>query len=155
SLTTLRRCTLSGNMASTAGALYFNDSLFGPYANYCLLVDGCTISGNQATGVVGGGSGGGALLPPLAGTQRFTVLNSTISGNKAQASGGGIAFGGGYGTLQVRNSTLTANTAVGGSGGGVVAIAGESVSIASSIVSGNAAPTGADVSFPGSVSVNF
>ena len=102
--------------------------------NQTLNVANCTFSGNTAA------SGAGAIRN--AGT--LTVTNSTFFGNSA-ISGGAIRSGG---ALAVANSTIFGNTATGGFGGGILKGSGTWFSLSNSIVAGNSAPTGPDISGP-------
>lgn len=94
-----------------------------------------TISGNstgQDWGYGGGIYSGGTKFPGY-----VIVDSSTISGNSALYSGGGIACG--SSGLTIMNSTISGNSTVDpdyGDGGGVSA---SSITIANSTVSGNAA----------------
>jgi hypothetical protein len=154
---TIRDSTVSNNGASTV------PSRGGGIAVYSgtLVVERCTISGNAA-----GTVGGGLYLSSAFGTG-VTIRNSTITGNSAP-SGGGIAVGfAAAGTpIVVQNCTITGNpassfsTADGTGGGGLVvtSLNALSVSVVSSVVSGNTANNGrADLSVPSPtvVNVNF
>ena len=71
---------------------------------------------------------------------RLTIECSTIAGNTAEFSGGGIAHG--VGALLVVESTVSDNTAIvtaGGGGGGIASGFGGSITIRNSTVSGNRA----------------
>lgn len=82
--------TLSANSASNGGGI----------ENYgTLTVEGCTLSGNEATMDGGGIYNTGTLL----------VMNSTLSGNSAPESGGIANWWGS--TLTMINSTLSGNSA--------------------------------------------
>lgn len=91
---------------------------------------GTTVSGNSTAGTFQ--SGGGILADTI------TVISSTVSGNSVAASG---STGGGLAGRQVAltESTVSGNSTAGafGSGGGI--IAESRLSLADSIVSGNAA----------------
>src|SRR4029077_8996022 len=62
-----------------------------------------------------------------------TIIDTTISGNSAPGSGGGIA--GGYWGVTIVNSTISGNSAGGGAGG----VGGTFVDIMNSTISGNSA----------------
>ena len=88
---------------------------------------------NEVCGLEGDGGG-------LANTGALTVLNSTISGNRAFGDGGGLVNSG-PGTVSLTGSTVTDNQAdfdnfYGGSGGGLHN-AGGAVSLGLTILSGN------------------
>ncbi len=79
-----------------------------------LTVAGCAISGNYIG--TGNGFGGGILS---SGNSSLNVVASTISGNGALNTGGGIAFSG---LANITNSTISGNFASGGNpqrGGGI------------------------------------
>ena len=132
---TLSNCTISGNSATTAAAASINQG--------SMTLTNCSVSGNLASqrrrhrqlrrrspspilpspAIRAYTSGGGLyelrrlyhvrrLLP--AGT--VTLSNSTINGNQATESGGGLYNGG---TMTVNNSTVAGNSAAGTSGGGI------------------------------------
>jgi predicted outer membrane repeat protein len=84
-------------------------------------------------------SGGGISGGP-------TVENSTISGNSAGMSGGGI-----YGSATVENSTISGNSA-GTSGGGIYN--NSSLDVTLSTITGNSAPSGGGIYNVGSVEVS-
>ncbi|MEK6278597.1 MAG: choice-of-anchor Q domain-containing protein, partial [Actinomycetota bacterium] len=125
---TVERSTVSGNTTPGGGG----DHGGGIYAYYQLYLVDSTVSGN--TGSYGGGiyvaySGGTIANPPAEHRGPHTIRNSTIVGNTATGSGGGVNF---YGAqyesdrLTVESSTITGNNASGtngnthaGYGGGV------------------------------------
>jgi predicted outer membrane repeat protein len=74
-----------------------------------------------------------------------TVENSTISGNSAGMSGGGIS-----GSTTIENSTISGNSA-GTSGGGIYN--NSSLDVTLSTITGNSAPSGGGVYNVGSVEV--
>ncbi|MBI3246474.1 MAG: hypothetical protein HYZ50_08205 [Deltaproteobacteria bacterium] len=102
------------------------------------------VTGNltiQDTTLSGGiGYRGGCVLN--AGT--LTVTNSTISGNTADLSGGGV-YNRAFGTFTVTNSTISGNMAVVYYGGGVNNNFLGVLTLIRSLVSGNVAPAGAEI----------
>src|SRR5262249_42247198 len=103
-------------------------------------VTGCTFDGN--TGIIGGGLEGTEQAFGAAPTATLSVTNSTFFGNSA-AGGGGLsnsASGTGPTGATLLRDTLAFNQAT-GSGGG---LSGSGISIRSSIVANNAAPSGPD-----------
>lgn len=78
----------------------------------------------------------------------LTVINSTISSNSASNAGGGFSHSDNH--TKVINSTLTGNEGM-NFGGGIVAYNAGSVSLYNSIVAGNIAPLGAEISDAGSL----
>jgi hypothetical protein len=107
--------TISNGIAISGGGIYNSHST--------LTVDGCAISGNSATDskYAGGGIFNDGFSSSGSGPATLNVMNSTISGNSANAGfGGGIMnLGLGYfATLTVSNSTITGNTARDQAGGG-------------------------------------
>ncbi len=121
---TLTGCTVSGNSASDGGGVLNNGTV---------TLTGCTVSGNSA-------SDGGGLDNYTFG--QATLTGCTISGNTAEADGGGLDNGFG-GTATLVGCTVSGNTA--GADGGGLEITGE-LTIGDSIVAGNTAATGPDVS---------
>lgn len=79
----------------------------------------------------------------------LTILNTTISGNSSPGgSGGAICFSNTTGTI--RNTTISGNTAGSGFGGGGIYIqSGATVDLGNTIVAGNSASTGPDLSING------
>jgi CSLREA domain-containing protein len=123
---TVTNSTLSADSASHAGGAIFTAG------SGNLTVANSTLSGNSAA------LGGGIYC-----ASSVTVVNSTFSGNTAGT--GGSIFNN-YGTLNVDNSTLASNSAV--LAGGILnrsngAIG--SLTVASSIVSGNSGGAGPDI----------
>lgn len=124
---TIFQSTIRDNVASsgTAGGIYSNYS--------ATLIDSSTISGNQAS--LGGGlvqTGIGRLM---------TIVNSTISDNRALGNAGGVAAL--FSNLIIRHSTITANKAdsdnnATGIGGGVFVTSTQSnVMMDHTVVAGN------------------
>ncbi len=96
---TLERLTLSdGNTSGEGGAIRNRD---------VLIVNACTLTGNNAVGGGGGIANDGGVV---------TITNSTLSANSATSFGGGVLNDGG-GTIRLTNNTLSGNTA-GITGGG-------------------------------------
>jgi cysteine-rich repeat protein len=122
------RCTISDNTCTGVGGGILSLS-----GDSLVVVMNSTISRNRAF------SGAGIFTYPLYGG--FTlitlgVINSTISGNVATQSGGGIdAFE--EGGVLLANATITANSA-GNTGGGVVS---SFCTISNTIIAGNSAGT--------------
>ncbi|MCU0796154.1 MAG: hypothetical protein MUF31_09485 [Akkermansiaceae bacterium] len=148
---TLTQCTLSGNSASFGGAI----RNFGG----TLMLTQCTLSGNSASaegGAISSGgtlslmqctlSGnsanlGGAILINIGGTPMLTQC--TLSGNSAINVGGAIYNGG---TMTLAQCTLSGNSAAIIGGGAVHTNLGSSLTLTNTIVAGNTAPVGPDVS---------
>lgn len=155
----LSRSVVSGNRATAADA---DADGGGVHARYIAGANGCTISGNTASGdgthhARGGGlhgregvridectisgnraiSGGGAY----AGDASFynsSFTNVTISGNEALGAGGGVFS---WFSVRLENSTVTANRAVFDFGAGVYLAAGNAT-LHSAIVAGNTSGDG-------------
>ncbi len=98
---------VNGHFSGDGGGIYNRDA--------ALTVEKTVISGNYAVD-----DGGGIYTHDE--TASLTVVNSTISGNRAGATGNGNAYGGGiysqYSPVVVRNSTVSGNNS-GGDGGGI------------------------------------
>jgi hypothetical protein len=120
---TLAKSAVSGNLAGGSGGGIFNGGT--------LTVSRSTISGNTADE---GGGGGVLNRGTVSGVEgNATFINSTISRNSSEGSGGGISNAG---EATIRNSTVTRNSAE-GSGGGVASVGTGSVRVYSSILAGN------------------
>jgi hypothetical protein len=150
---TIESSTISGNIAGggRGGGVYT-----GATSGAATTIRNSTISGNTAQAATYGG--GGAYLDY---SSPALIENSTIYDNHADNSGGGLfhfgAYDGGAG-LTVSASTITHNSA-GYSGGGIAGagntFAGHDITrpiVTNTIVSGNTALVGPDVS--ASYSVN-
>jgi len=133
----IRRCEFVGNSATfTGGAVQLVNGG---------TIDACTFRDNTAE------LGGAIYLYGDSFTEKWTVVNSTISGNHATNAGGGIGIL--FSNVTVRNTTITANVAD-TKGGGISRVNNGigSIIFESSIISGNSAPAGPDVSSTSSVS---
>jgi hypothetical protein len=93
----------------------------------------------------GGGFGGGIYSAGSFGVGGMTLINCTLTGNTA-GLGGGIASD--NGPLTLVNSTISGNSApTGGTGGGVaIRFSGSTPSFTNTLVAGNTANVGPDVS---------
>ncbi len=135
-----------------------------------LTIVGSTISGNTASGIIGGGGGiynhgvlsitdstlsgntayyGGAIFNRDGGT--VTIVGSTISNNTADDSGGGIvnAFSGA--TTIVEHSTITGNKS-GNMGGGIWT--NSSLTLSHTLISGNSGSSANEIFGTGTVNLN-
>ena len=109
--------TISGNMAGFAGGGIYNVE-----AEDIIAIQNSTIANNQAQ--YGGG---------ISNSGTATISSSTISGNNAEISGGGIDN---YeGSVEVKNSTISNNSAE--AGAGLNNTYGIEFSVTSTIVAGN------------------
>ena len=138
---TITTSTISGNSSDGDGG--------GVYSEGSLTVDGSTFSGNFVD------SGYGGAIAYYAGpTTTMTLSNSTISGNSAAESGGGItALGMGTGEVLLDHTTITNNTANtdhddSGFGGGLD-VSGITVISRNSIIVGNYGKS--EGAFPGDI----
>jgi len=108
-----------------------------------LTVVDSEVFANQAfidcTGPCAGGSGGG-IYNSHRGT--LVILNSVVSGNTAEVTGGGFDNGG---SLTITRSTVSGNTAGDGVGGGILNSTAGQLAIHSSLVSGNSARRGGGI----------
>ncbi len=119
---TMTNCTLDNNQSGQNG---------GAIANFgTIMMMNCTLSNNRA------GSGAG-IVNFASGGNSITLNNTTISGNVAVGSGGGIATTGITTTLN--NSTVSGNSA--NSGGGINSGTGSTLILNSTTISGNSATT--------------
>jgi Ca2+-binding RTX toxin-like protein len=111
-----------------------------------------TISGNSAS------SGGGIFDESGSAATGLTVENSTITGNSTTNEGGGLFFSSSSPSapFTVRSSTISDNTAVGTTygGGGFYIRGGGTGTVTNTIVAGNTANAGPDISTGPSTSVS-
>lgn len=121
----LSDCSLSGNMAENGGGISGHGSL---------SVQGCALHGNASN------ADGGAIS--LLGVME--LWNSTLTGNSAGGSGGGVFVPVG-GELALTNATVVGNTADAGLGAGGGVSNGGGLSLNNSIVALNSAASGPDV----------
>lgn len=140
----------AGQFSDLGGAIYLRAST--------LVLDGVHVTGNSAP--VGGGvylfqgishqifnstfssntSGNcGAFMMD---STEIVVGNTTVSGNTASSSGGGVCVNG-FANVTLRNLTIASNTA-GVRGGGIYHQAG-ATRMGSSIVAANTSPDGPDI----------
>lgn len=87
------------------------------------------------------GFGGGGVL---ASHVNLTLRQTTLAGNTAQQSGGGMAFQT-AGALALVNATLSGNTSALAAGGGLHSGSGTTLSVASSSLVGNSAASGGGI----------
>ncbi|MBL8130571.1 MAG: hypothetical protein JNL42_01830 [Anaerolineae bacterium] len=162
STVSVRGTVFDGNSARFGGAVYINGST-------TTLIDAATFVDNTAS--VGPGGPGGAIYADttfitlsnstLANNSAnnggaivalftdLTVVNSTIAGNSATTSGGGVLHNLGRttgGGLTLAHVTITGNSA--GVQGGGLSNSGDAVNVAlkHTLIAGNTAPIGPDVS---------
>ncbi|MBX7105802.1 MAG: hypothetical protein K1X57_17090, partial [Gemmataceae bacterium] len=151
----LTQSTVSGNIASVlGGGIYLNYSSLG--GSSAEIVASSVVNNNS------GVNGGGLFVLGNAGAAGLRFTNSTVSGNSATGKGGGIALQRLGNNFQVYNSTVAGNTSGtgsfgGGGGGGICLFEGSgSITVDSSIISGNlTAEGGVDIQSPNVVNVNF
>ncbi|WYD80714.1 MAG: right-handed parallel beta-helix repeat-containing protein [Candidatus Electrothrix gigas] len=124
---TLKNCTINNNTSASAHGK-FGGGIYNVSGTATLI--NCTVSGNIASSYGGGICNGGAIL---------TMTNSTVSGNTS-ANGGGIYhyYFNSRSALTLTNCTVSGNTAS-SRGGGISAGCG-TITLQSSIISGNTAP---------------
>lgn len=132
----------AATMSVTDSTFTNNDASFfngngGAIAGGINTIVGCTFVGNSADDL------GGAMSCATA-----LIQNSTITGNDA-GSGGAVAVAS---TLTVQNSTITGNSAT-VAGGGFYQASGpaETIITDSTVIQGNTAPSGPDVSTEGTL----
>lgn len=131
----LRRCTVSGNIASFGGGL-INWAAGGRTAD--LRLQDCAVTGNQGT------NGGGIYNYSVGGTARATLLSTTLHGNVSVA-GGGLFNSSAASTasciMTLSHCTVSGNVANNEGGGCFLAenSGTVTVSFANSILAGNTA----------------
>jgi hypothetical protein len=122
--------TISGNRSpqSDGGGISMNGA-------DSLLLEDSTVSGNVAGGPDGGGDGGGIYAPGA--TTATTIVNSTISGNRARGSSsqaGGLLTAG---ILDVTNATIAHNSSGADEAGGIWGNTGADIRLFNTIVARN------------------
>lgn len=146
---TINNSTISGNTAIG----YYAGSGGGIYTEFATLnISGSTISGNAASDgdeEVSGAYGGGISA---AFSTTLTIINSTISGNRADTDGGGLHSS--SSTSNVSFTTFTGNTADfnnnGSGAGGGFFIASGALTIRNSLITGNSDTGGSNSDCSGS-----
>lgn len=120
------------------------------------VIERSSITGNTAAGSGGGISMGGT---------RLTVVNSNVDDNSAARNGGGIQSASFYGRLEIQNSSISGNQAgtednygreYYGSGGAIAMFGfppATSLTLGSSIISGNSAINGGGIRHSGNFAV--
>ncbi len=138
STNTLTDCTISGNSAGGKGAVFI-------YGGSTVLT-GCTVSGNTAYDGAGLATYG----------SKVTLANCTVSGNSASGNGGGLYNRGAHfpgGSVTLTNCTISGNSADQGGGvytkGTTLSYNAGITDLGNTIVAGNTAPTGPDLSGDG------
>jgi hypothetical protein len=134
----IRHSIISGNSGEYGGGIRVGPVFFVngyPIGSASLTLTECTVIDNTAYSGGGIWVGGGA-----------TVIRSTITGNLATSSGGGISVSDGGAT--VIGSTITGNLA-GFEGGGGIDVWNGTLAIAASTISGNAADVGGGINIFG------
>lgn len=137
---TMDRSTVSGNTAERSGG--------GMYLRGIISIQNSTIDTNTANAATTAFiHGGGIFFGGNPAGPGWRIRNSTISGNVAKDSGGGIAFTAQNASIFIQNSTITNNTAnttstATGTGGGGIAVATGTIGLStitldSTIVAGN------------------
>jgi hypothetical protein len=135
-----RKLTIDGGGESKVFGVYDSQ---GPVS---ATISGLTITGGDGTSTDFNGFGGGIFSN---GDVDLTLSRVTITGNTADAAGGGVASSGGE--LEIDSSTITANLARGDvvgvfGGGGIHAGGGAELTVRNSTVSGNISLTGNNLS---------
>lgn len=125
--------TGAGGTSSRGGGIYTNSSLA---VGNVVEINNCLIANNRASSSQSGSTVWGGGLASN-GNGKFTIVNSTISGNSSADDGGGV-YGPGITLRFVTISNNIAGTSGGGSAGSVATV------IKNSLIAGNSAPTGPD-----------
>jgi len=113
--------SITGNSAPSGGGIYAKRTP--------VTVVRSTLSGNHALAGTGG-----AIMVEEAGGEEATLIDSTVAGNAANTSGGGISLANPSASATLRYSTVAGNSA--GTGGGGI-YGGASLAMEGSILSGN------------------
>jgi predicted outer membrane repeat protein len=131
---------ISGNSGDAGGGI----QTLNPGSGGSLLIQGSTVSGNNATGCCGG------IFTHVA--QTTMIRASTISGNQATGGPSGGMYN--YGPLTVIGSTIAGNSSA-DPGGGIYASLNYETTLQDSIVAGNSAPAGPDLKNAASVAFSL
>ncbi|MBE7552685.1 MAG: CSLREA domain-containing protein [Anaerolineales bacterium] len=126
---TILNSRITNNTAQTGGGLYLTQ-------NSATLINSF-VSANTASGSITGSSGGG-LRSASEGV--LTLINSTVSGNKADVHGGGIHTDNEthlY-SVTIANNTGSVNSGSGGDGGGVSVSSNGTLTLRNSLIANNA-----------------
>ncbi|MFL5328768.1 MAG: choice-of-anchor Q domain-containing protein [Gemmataceae bacterium] len=122
---TVTRSVVSGNQARNGGGIYF-------LGNGSLIVSDSAITANKSTIALGGGIYFNGSVSP----NGFRISNSTISGNTAASSGGGVVLTNFTGNARFLNTTIANNQA--STDGGIARTSGSgTVELQSTIVAAN------------------
>src|SRR2546421_145197 len=146
---TITTSTVSNNSARDAGGCGGVNSGAGIFNNGTLTLTSSTVSGNAASSSNSFNDAGGIFNI----FNKLVIVNSTLSGNFVNGGsnqGGGVFSGGGGSTLIISSSTISGNSATNGNsntGGGIIASNGTG-NLRNTIVSGNSASVGPDLSGP-------
>ncbi len=127
---TLLQSTVGDNQSLGSGG--------GVASKYKLSIRDSTIAGNSAGDATNSSSGGGiAFVGGTGEPNLFEMHNSTVTGNNSRGNGGAIMLGSGV-TTTIGNSTIESNFTYGtASGGGIFATAPLTLTLSSTLVSGN------------------
>ena len=172
---TISDSTISGNSAHwRGGGLYLEDAYAGVMVTNTQITSntsdsdgggvavysghgafsftGVTISGNVANGE-GGGFWTSYVVDDGSTASTIAIQTSTISGNSATESGGGVAIARSeehnYADVTILDTTISGNTANSGGGGVFIAYSYGLTSIIQSTISGNVAKGGESSSYDG------
>lgn len=144
--TTIVDSIVSGNSTSGVGAEGGGINSRSATRRGELTLISSTVSGNSTTGEISNGGG------VANGGKDLTIINSTVAENSTsgtKSSGGGIFSRGGFSSRKfiLTNSTITSNTASGkGAYGGGIDLQNAQLTADSSIIAGNTAASGPDIS---------
>lgn len=127
---TLTNCTLTGNSATSGGAIALSTGT--------LTIEDSTFTNNTAS------SFGGAISATFTAMKTF-IRRSTISGNTANNAGGAYIYGGTYqsGISLIEDSTISNN--ISSQLGGGLSLKGNANTVRNSTISGNTAGKGGGV----------
>jgi predicted outer membrane repeat protein len=142
---TVTNSVISGNRGRFGGGVYV---LHGTTST--TVITGCTISNNTSSGT--SLSRGAGLNIQCHGS--VTVTNSTISGNSAFFSGGGIALFAGNASLTISGSTLSGDTAT-RRGGAIYFTGTGALSITNSTIANNTASSTIGTAGGGALDTSF
>lgn len=145
---TISNSVISGNSGAHGGGIYATGTGGSIYLQSTQLL------GNHAVFNEGGGLLG--VFP--SGVKKVSIIDSTVSGNNAHYSGGGISFYKLAGDVYINHTNFSANTTTLFTGGGlrVYASGASTATILNSTFSGNvAAGIGGGIALEGAVSTNI
>jgi len=141
---TITNSTFANNSAGRGGALFHHRGSHTAPSERSTITRS-TFSGNTAfhiptDSIISGF--GGAMFTNAATLDHCTLSGNTAEGNSADLMGGGAI----YGSAALFNCTVAGNSAPNGFGGGIIVFDANEITLKNTIVAGNTAASGPDIS---------